>query len=136
MAKYIFNVEDYSDPNSAKLNVMEFSGLPWHPQRIYWLTEFTNNFTRGNHAHRQLSQVFLMLKGSVKIGLYKGSEFEEVFLSPESGQLLIEPGMWRVISDASDDALLLVLADQPYAEEDYIRNWDEYLEWHRNKTYE
>jgi dTDP-4-dehydrorhamnose 3,5-epimerase-like enzyme len=136
MAKYIFNVEDYSDPNSAKLNVMEFSGLPWSPKRIYWLTDFTNSSTRGNHAHRQLSQVFLMLKGSVKIVLFKGSEFEEVYLTPQSGQLLIEPGIWRVISEASDDALLMVLADQPYKEEDYIRNWDEYLEWHAKKTHE
>jgi hypothetical protein len=127
-------VMDRSDANSASLSVLEFQGLPWTPERIYWLSNFVKGSTRGNHAHKTLSQIFVAISGCVKIEIYQGNKSTSFNLFPGSSGLHLEPGAWRIISNASDDALLMVLADSAYDESDYIRNWDDYLIWHQGET--
>lgn len=70
-----------------------------------------------------------MVRGSLVLDLYRGQSHERILFTTESGQILIEPGTWRVISTASVDALLLVAASERYDEEDYIRDWKNYLDW-------
>jgi hypothetical protein len=130
VANYIFPVRDYSDKNSASLSVLEFSDLPWKPERIYWLQDFKHEISRGNHAHKELSQVLIMVNGSLTLDLYQGKTHERIFFSRDMGQILLQPGTWRVITSASEDAILLVAASHPFSEDDYIRDWDEYLTWH------
>lgn len=134
MVTYIFPVDDFSDPSSANLSVLEFSKLPWIPKRIYWLSDFVDGAARGNHAHKKLCQVFVAVKGYVTLTICVGDKCETIELTPECGQIQVEPGCWRIISKASKDAVLMVLADAPYDESDYIRNWDEYLEWFANSA--
>lgn len=129
VANYIFPVKDYSDKNSASLSVLEFGDLPWKPERIYWLQDFKHEVSRGNHAHKKLSQVLIMVSGSLTLDLYQGKMHERIFFTRNMGQILIQPGIWRVITSASDDAILLVAASHPFCEDDYIRDWDEYLKW-------
>ncbi len=129
MATFILPVKDFSDRHSASLSVLEFTDLPWSPKRLYWLQNFKTGASRGNHAHKKLSQVFVMVRGSLVLDLYRGQSHERILFTTESGQILIEPGTWRVISTASVDALLLVAASERYDEEDYIRDWKNYLDW-------
>ena len=120
---------DRSDPESASLGIVEFSKISFSPKRIYWMSNFVEGKTRGNHAHKTLNQIFIAVQGTLKLELTDGKISKTIYLSRESGYLHITPGIWRVISEASDNAVLLVLADQPYDEQDYIRDWDQYLEW-------
>lgn len=129
MHKMIQVIKTLIDPATGELSFLEFSDLPWEPKRIYWLKDLDWSTTRGNHAHKTLSQVFIMLSGSLTIEIFDGSKSQSYELSKGSGQLLVEPGYWRVIRNSTPDAVLLVLADQPYDENDYIRSLDDYLHW-------
>ena len=122
---------DKSDPNSAALEIIEFSQLDFEPKRMYWMRNFVQGKTRGNHAHMTLRQIFIVMQGRIEIELTDGQETQVYNLSSVSPYLSIEPGLWRVISRASADAILLVLADRVYDEEDYIRDWDDFIEWRR-----
>lgn len=130
MHKMIHAINTLIDPETGELSFLEFSDLPWEPKRIYWLKSLDLTSTRGNHAHKDLSQIFILISGSLTIEIFDGSKSKNYELNRESGQLLVEPGYWRVIRNASPDAVLLVLADRPYDESDYIRNLDDYLQWH------
>ena len=121
--------ENHSDPESASLFVFEFGRLPWQPRRMYLMQDFVNGKTRGNHAHKTLSQIFIVISGSIRLDIYRGSECTTYDLSRQSGEIVLSPGAWRVISNASPDAIVLVLADAQYDETDYLRNWEEYLNW-------
>ena len=123
--------KDHSDPDSADLFVFEYSKLPWIPARMYVMQNFVEGRTRGNHAHKRLSQIFIMISGSLQLEIYRGENRQNYILTPQSGELELKPGAWRVISNASKDAALLVLADEAYDEEDYMRDWDVYLNWHK-----
>ena len=121
-----------SDPTSALLMVVEFKDLDFKPERIYWMSKFVSGTTRGNHAHKTLRQAFFVLSGSVTLDLYIGETKTSVDMDNSSLVLRVDPGIWRVIRNASEDCVMMVLADQPYEENDYIRNWDEYLTWINN----
>lgn len=92
--------------------------------------------TRGNHAHKTLNQVMIMISGRLDLELYYGSEKTKFHLDSKSGYILVPSGYWRVMSNATSDAVLLVVADAEYSEKDYIRNWSEYQEWFASLSHE
>lgn len=101
--------------------------VPFDIKRIYYLTRVPENTTRGFHSHNELQQVLLCLNGSVDITVSTPFESEKVVLNDPSKGLYIGPMVWREMSNFSPGSVLLVLASEHYTEEDYIRNYEEYL---------
>ena len=120
-------VQRINDTASANLSVLEFTDLPWQPKRIYWINDFVPTTTRGNHAHKVLEQVFILLAGSLTLEVFHGTASSKVELSKFSDPLFVPKMTWRVISNASSDAVCMVLANMPYSDDDYIRDWEQYL---------
>lgn len=100
---------------------------------MYWLTNFNEGSSRGNHAHRNLSQIFIAMTGTIEIEIFHGIQKKTYFLTENQSALHLSPGAWRVITNPSPDALVMVLANLPYDEADYIRDWDEYLVWYQSE---
>ncbi len=94
--------------------------------RSYFIKSTPAEIIRGNHAHKSLSQILIALNGKVNITLtnQKGEVFNHKLDNPQTG-LYIPPMFWRVIS-FSKNAILLCHADQPYSENDYIRDFKEF----------
>lgn len=111
------------------LGVVEFNSLNFVPQRIYWIADVPQDSERGHHAHKTLNQLFILMKGSLTVELSQGHTKSLYELSSVGNSLSIPPGLWRNILNASPDAVLLVLCDQPYSEDDYIRDFDRYINW-------
>lgn len=102
--------------------------IPFEIKRVYYIFDTKSGVVRGLHAHKNLSQVMVCLKGSCRIVLDNGCTKEQVVLdSPDKG-LLIDSMIWREMHDFSADCLLLILASEHYAESDYIRDYDDFLE--------
>lgn len=101
--------------------------IPFDIKRVYYIFGTKPGVTRGEHAHRSLRQVVIAVSGKCKITLDNGTMREEIWLSrPEQG-LVIDTMVWRVMTDFSDDCVLLVLASEEYNPSDYIRDYDEFL---------
>jgi len=126
-------VERHDDPSSAKLGVLNLANITFDVRRIYWITDFQDQTIRGQHAHKNLTQLMLLLTGSMDLEIFEGEKSRLIRLIGGDQPVLITPGQWRVMKNASSDAVVLVLASKEYDESDYIRNWDEYLEWYRDK---
>lgn len=133
MLNHYLGLKKISDPETASLASLEFSSLPFAPKRIYWIQDFTPQAVRGNHSHKELTQIFIMLSGQLTLEVFEGTKSMKYEMSRSSPPLIVPPGTWRIMSNASADALLFVLADRPYEEKDYIRDWSEYLNWHSGK---
>lgn len=101
--------------------------LPFLPKRFFAIYDVPGREVRGEHAHRELQQFLICLKGSCSVVLDDGRDREEVVLStPEIG-LYIPPMVWGIQYMYSPDALMLVLASDVYVAADYIRNYDEFM---------
>lgn len=102
--------------------------VPFATRRVYYLYDIPCGEQRGGHAHRQLEQLLVAVSGSFSVTLDDGREKRTVFLNNPSQGLYIGPGIWRTLENFSSGAVCLVLASHPYEEDDYIREYDQFIE--------
>ena len=101
--------------------------IPFEVKRIYYLYDIQNKSIRGEHAHKDLYQVIIGLNEGLKIKIDDGHNEKTFNLSNPNQGLLIVPGIWRSLTDFSSESICLVLASELYSEDDYIRNYNEFL---------
>ena len=102
--------------------------LPFQPRRYFVVYDVPGKDVRGEHAHRALHQLLLCVKGSVSVVLDDGEKRDEVLLNAPHLALYVPPMIWTSQYRYSSDAVLLVLASDVYDAEDYIRDYDVFLE--------
>ena len=108
----------------------EFSSqvyVPFEIKRVYYMYDTKKDVHRGFHAHKSLEQILICIHGSCKVLLDNGTEKKIVSLEKPYEGLYIANNMWREMYDFSEDAVLMVLASEYYKEEDYIRDYNEFL---------
>ena len=89
--------------------------------------------SRGGHAHKELSQLIIAASGSFSVTLDDGNVKRTVVLNRPYQGLLVVPGIWRDLNNFSAGAVCLVLASERYDENDYIRNYQEYLKYKQSE---
>lgn len=103
------------------------SGMPFEMRRVYYISQVPGDVRRGFHAHRQLQQVLVCVSGSCKIDVDDGSVRETISVSGVGQAMYIGPYVWHEMFSFSEDCVLLVLADDVYNEEDYIRDYSAFV---------
>ena len=119
--------KDFTDGRGVLVSLESLRNVPFEIKRVYYLTNLTKFNPRGFHAHKNLKQVAICLSGSCRFTLDSGSERRDFLLDKPTEGLLIEEMFWREMDEFSDDCVILVLASELYDENDYIRNYDEFL---------
>jgi hypothetical protein len=105
------------------------SGFPFAVKRVFYLYDIAGGESRGAHAHRECHQFLIAAGGSFEVSLDDGRFRRQVFLNRPDMGLHIPPGIWASEVNFSSGAICLVLASHPYSEHDYLRNYEEYLNW-------
>ncbi len=103
--------------------------VPFPIKRSYWVYDVPAGENRGGHAHKRLKQLVIALSGSFHVTLDNGYERETVLLNHPWQGLLIDTNTWRTLDDFSSGAVCLVLASEHYDEDDYIYDYNEFLEY-------
>ena len=125
--KYAF--QQHGDHRGQLVALEEGKEIPFQVKRVYYMYDTVEGVRRGYHAHKCLEQILVCVHGSCKILLDNGKETAVVNLDTPFEGLYISNDMWREMYDFSSDAVLMVLASELYDEADYIRNYDEFLEF-------
>lgn len=102
-------------------------GLPFAPKRIFFVFEVPSAEVRGEHAHRTCHQFLVCVRGSVSVLVDDGTSREHFQLDSPTCGLLVPARVWAAQFQYSPEAVLLVLASEPYDPADYVRDYDEYL---------
>jgi dTDP-4-dehydrorhamnose 3,5-epimerase-like enzyme len=131
ITRYTF--QPHGDHRGQLVALEEFKDIPFNIKRVYYMYDTVPGIARGFHAHRKLEQILICVHGSCKILLDDGMEKVVVPLDKPNEGLYIANNMWREMFDFSPDAVLMVLASQPYDEADYIRNYEEFLAFVRGE---
>lgn len=101
--------------------------IPFQIKRIYYLYDIPSGEVRGGHSHKNLYQLIIAASGSFDILLDDGREKIIINLNRPNVGILIVPGIWRELSNFSSGATCLVFASLTYSEEDYIREYSDFL---------
>jgi len=118
--------------DSGNITVVENGlSIPFKIRRAYYLYDVPGGESRGGHAHRELTQLIVSASGSFDVLVFDGKVKRTFSLNRPFQGLLIVPGIWRELNNFSSGAVCLVLASLPYEEMDYIRDFEEYLNFVR-----
>lgn len=126
IVKYAF--QQHGDDRGMLVSLEEFNDIPFEIKRVYYMYDTKEGVRRGFHAHKSLDQILVCIHGSCKVLLDNGKEKKIVSLEKPYEGLYISNKMWREMYDFSADAVLMVLASEVYKEEDYIRDYDKFLQ--------
>ncbi len=102
--------------------------IPFNIERVYYIYDVPGGSERGSHAHRTLHQFIVAMSGSFDVILHDGKAEQRFHLNRSYSGLYVCPMMWRTLDNFSSGSVCMVLASERYAEDDYIRDWDTFLE--------
>lgn len=122
----IIKIPKIEDPR-GNLSVIENNVIPYEIKRVYYLYDVPSGAERGGHSHKEQHEFLIALSGSFDVILDDGKEQEKVTLNKPFEGLLITNGIWRELKNFSSGAVCLVVASDVFSEDDYIREYDEFL---------
>ena len=111
----------------GNLSVIEGNVIPFVIKRVYYLYDVPSGAERGGHAHNKLLQFMVALSGSFDVILKDGDKQRTVTLNKPNFGLLIPNGIWRELQNFSSGSVCLVVASEVYEDEDYIRDYNDFL---------
>ena len=125
----IINFEIKGGNRGSLISLEENKNIPFDIKRVYYIFDTKKDVRRGFHAHKNLKQVLVAISGRCKILLDDGKKKSNIELDSPNKGLLIKDTVWREMYDFSSDCVLLVLASELYDENDYIRNYNEFIKF-------
>jgi len=126
---YIINFPKIGGSSLGYISIAEKENLPFVPKRIYWTYYTPEEVERGAHSHFELQQILVAVAGKVIVTteLSNGEKNEFVLDSPNKG-LYIPKMCWRTMK-YTHNAVQMCIASMEYIEEDYIRDYNEFLKY-------
>lgn len=118
------------DPTRGSLTVVENNKqVPFDIKRTYWTYDVPAGEWRGGHAHKKQRELILAVSGCFTLSLDDGTEKKDILLNHPYQAILVNDGIWRELHDFSSGAVCLVLTEEFFDEEDYIRDYQEFLDY-------
>src|ERR1035437_6664243 len=107
--------------------IEEETHIPFKIKRTYWIYDVPGGEYRGSHAFKESEEFIIALSGSFDIILHSGNEEKKFSLNRSYYGLYVPKLIFRRLENFSTNSLALILASTPYNENDYIREFEEFL---------
>lgn len=117
------------DPRGNLTVAEQLKNVPFEIRRVYWTYDIPSGEHRGGHAHKQCRELIIAVSGSFTVTLTNGQSRRPYLLNHPYQALLVEAGVWRTLEDFSSGAVCLVLAEDYFDEDDYIRSYNIFLDY-------
>lgn len=124
----IVNIPKVED-HRGNIAVIEKDVVPFEIKRVYYLYDVPSSAKRGGHAHKDQIEFLIALSGSFDVILKDGNNTQTVTLNKPDKGLLIKTNVWRELENFSSGSVCLVVVSDVFKEEDYIRKYDDYLQY-------
>jgi len=130
----LIQLQKHGDERGSLVALEDQKNVPFTIRRVYYLFGTKEGVRRGFHAHKQINQLAIVVRGSCRFHLDDGKEKIDLLLDNPAQGLLLPPMLWHEMYDFSEDCVLMVLADAHYDESDYIRSHEEFVERSKNDS--
>ena len=120
----IIDLPKIIDPRGNLTVAEQLKNVPFDIKRVYWVYDVPGGECRGGHSHKECKEFIIAVSGSFTVTLDDGNHKHTYLLNHPYQGLFVDTDTWRTLDDFSSGAVCLVLASEPYEEEDYIREYD------------
>jgi dTDP-4-dehydrorhamnose 3,5-epimerase-like enzyme len=127
MKPQIINLPKFEDPRGNLSFIEEFKHIPFKIERTYWIYDVPGGQVRGGHAFKEQQELIVALAGSFDVIVDDGDEKQTFSLNRSYYGLYLPAGLWRQMENFSTNSLALVLSSTSFHEDDYIRNYQDFL---------
>jgi len=117
------------DPRGNLSFIEEENHIPFKIQRTYWIYDVPGGQVRGGHAFKEQQELIVALSGSFDVFLDDGTEKKVFSLNRSYYGLYVPRGLWRKMENFSTNSLAMVLSSTRFSEEDYLRDYNEFLKY-------
>lgn len=129
MGVRVINLPKFLDSRGNLSFVEQFKHIPFEIKRIYWIYDVPGGENRGGHAYKENEEFVVALSGSFDVILDDGQEKKTFSLNRSYYGLYIPRGIWREMNNFSTNSLALVLSSTRYIEEDYMRDYEKFIDF-------
>jgi len=123
-----------TDPRGALTFIENSKHIPFDIKRVYYLYDIQSGASRAGHAHKELQQVLISVSGSFDVLVDDGSQKKKFHLNRPYQGLYIPNMLWREIDNFSSGAVCLSLASELYSEEDYFREYCDFVKASKERS--
>ena len=123
----IIQLPKISDSRGNLSVIEELKDIPFKIERTYWIYDVPGGEKRGGHAYKENQEFIVALSGSFDVVLDDGREKKVFSLNRSYNGLYVPKGIWREMENFSTNSLALVLSSTKYDREDYIRDYQDFL---------
>lgn len=104
--------------------------IPFEIKRVYYINNLENCISvRGKHAHKELEQVIFCINGSFVLDLDDGNNKQTLLMNRDNIGVFLGKMLWHEMREFSSGCVLLVFASDYYNESDYIRDYNEFINY-------
>lgn len=125
----IIQLPKFEDPRGNLSFIEQLKHIPFEIKRTYWIYDVPGGQVRGGHAFRTQQEFIVALSGSFDVIVDDGQVKQTFSLNRSYYGLYIPAGYWRQMQNFSTNSLAVVLSSTQYSEEDYIRDYNYFLEY-------
>lgn len=130
----IVELPKFADPRGNLSFVEQLNHIPFEIKRTYWIYDVPGGENRGGHAFRQNEEFIVALSGAFDVIVDDGVSKKVFTLNRSYYGLYVPAGLWREMDNFSTNSLALEFGSIHYEENDYIRDYDEYLKMKEDGT--
>jgi len=125
----LINLPKIEDPRGNLSFIEEDKHIPFAIERTYWIYDVPGGQVRGGHAFKEQQELIVALSGSFDVVIDDGTNKKTFSLNRSYFGLYIPAGLWRQMQNFSTNSLALVLSSTPFSENDYIRDYQQFLNY-------
>jgi len=122
-----FDIPKILDERGNLSFIEKGTDLDFDVKRVYWIFDVPGGEIRGGHAFKVQKEVIIALSGSFDVVLHDGENFKSFHLNRSYKGLYIPELYWRHMENFSTNAVCLVLASTFYSAEDYISDFESFI---------
>jgi len=108
--------------------------VPFEIMRVFYLYDIPGGESRGAHAHKECHQLLVAVSGGYQVEVNDGDNVRVFTLNRPNLALHIPPGIWASEINFTSGSICLVLASHEYDEEDYIRDYEDFIDYKIDKN--
>lgn len=123
----IVNLPRFLDSRGNLSLVEQLNHIPFEIKRTYWVYDVPGGENRGGHAFRKNDEFIVALSGAFDVIVDDGKKKKQFTLNRSYYGLYVPAGLWREMENFSTNSVALEFGSIHYDEQDYIRDYSEYL---------